>query len=77
MRPTGFEPAFSPAGAVGLERPPQGTKTLQSGRYQAVKEENQNLCGFQIHRTNLAPICKKRGSPWYAWAPTVFSVFEK
>ena len=41
MRPTGFEPAFSPAGSVGLERSPQGTKTLQSGRYQAVKEETQ------------------------------------
>ena len=39
VRPTGFEPAFSPAGSVGLERSPQGTKTLQSGRYQAVKEE--------------------------------------
>ena len=77
MRTTGFEPAFSPAGSVGLERSPQGTKTLQSGRYQAVKEENQNLCGFQIHRTNLAPICKNRGGPWHAWAPTVFPVFGK
>ena len=77
VRPTGFEPAFLPAGSVGLERSPQGTKTLQSGRYQAVKEETQFPCGFQIHRTNLAPICKKRGSTWHAWAPTVFSVFEK
>ena len=53
------------------------TSGLQSRSYQAAKEENQNLCGFQIHRTNLAPICKKRGSSWHAWAPTVFSVFEK
>ena len=66
VRPTGFEPAFSPAGSVGLERSPQGTKTLQSGRYQAVKEETQVSCGFRVHRTNLAPICKNRGSPWYA-----------
>ena len=77
MRPTGFEPAFSPAGSVGLERSPQGTKTLQSGRYQAVKEENGNLCGFRVHRTKLEPICKKRGSPCNAWAPTVFPVFGK
>ena len=77
MRPTGFEPAFSPAGSVGLERSPQGTKTLQSGRYQAVKEETQVYCGFRVHRTKLEPICKKRGSPCNAWAPTVFPVFGK
>ena len=77
MRPTGFEPAFSPAGSVGLERSPQGTKPLQSGRYQAVKEETQVSCGFQAHHTILAPVCKKRGSRCYAWAPTVFPVFGK
>ena len=77
MRTTGFEPAFSPAGSVGLERSPQGTKTLQSGRYQAIKEETQVLCGFRVHRTKLEPICKKRGSPCNAWAPTVFPVFGK
>ena len=74
VRPTGFEPAFSPAGSVGLERSPQGTKTLQSGRYQAIKEETQVYCGFRVHRTKLVPICKNRGNPWYAWAPTVFPV---
>ena len=47
VRPTGFEPAFSPAGSVGLERSPQGTKTLQSGRYQAIKEETQVSCIFR------------------------------
>lgn len=77
MRLTGFEPAFSPAGSVGLERSPQGTKTLQSGRYQAVKEETQVSCGFQAHHTKLAPVCKNRGSPCNAWAPTVFPVFGK
>ena len=77
VRLTGFEPAFSPAGSVGIERSPQGTKTLQSGRYQAIKEETQVLCGFRVHRTKLEPICKKRGSPCNAWAPTVFPVFGK
>ena len=77
MRPTGFEPAFLPAGSVGLERSPQGTKILQSGRYQAVKEETQVSCGFQVHRTKLAPICKNRGSPWHTWASTVFLVLKK
>ena len=77
VRPTGFEPAFSPAGSVGLERSPQGTKTLQSGRYQAIKEETQVYCGFRVHRTKLAPICKNRGNPWYAWALTVFPFFGK
>ena len=71
MRPTGFEPAFSPAGSVGLERSPQGTKTLQSGRYQAIKEETQVSCGFRVHPTKLASICKNRGNPWHAWVPTV------
>ena len=51
VRTTGFEPAFSPAGSVGLERSPQGTKTLQSDRYQAIKEETQFPCGFRVHRT--------------------------
>ena len=77
VRPTGFEPAFSPAGSVGLERSPQGTKTLQSGRYQAVKEETQVLCGFQVYYTKLAQICKNLGSPCHAWAPTVFPVLGK
>lgn len=77
MRTTGFEPAFSPAGSVGLERSPQGTKTLQSGRYQAVKEETQVLCGLRVYRTKLEPVCKNRGSHWYAWAPMVFPVFGK
>ena len=77
MRPTGFEPAFSPAGSVGLERSPQGTKTLQSGRYQAVKEETQFPCGFQVHRTKLALIRKNRGSPWHTWVFTVFPVLGK
>ena len=77
VRPTGFEPAFSPAGSVGLERSPQGTKTLQSGRYQAVKEETQFPCGFRVHPTKLAPICKNRGGPWHSWAPTVFPVLGK
>ena len=77
VRPTGFEPAFLPAGSVGLERSPQGTKTLQSGRYQAVKEETQFPCGFQVHLTKLAPICKNRRSPWHAWASTVFLVLKK
>ena len=77
MRPTGFEPAFSPAGSVGLERSPQGTKTLQSGRYQAIKEETQVSCGFRVHPTKLAPICKNRESPWCAWNPTAFPVLGK
>ena len=77
VRPTGFEPAFLPAGSVGLERSPQGTETPQSDRYQAVKEETQVLCGFRVHRTKLAPICKNRRSPWHAWAPTVFPVLGK
>ena len=77
MRPTGFEPAFLPAGSVGLERSPQGTETPQSDRYQAVKEETQVLCGFRVHRTKLAPVCKNRGSPWYTWDPMVFPVLGK
>ena len=77
VRPTGFEPAFLPAGSVGLERSPQGTKTLQSGRYQAVKEETQVSCGFRVHPTKLAPICKNRESPWCAWNPTAFPVLGK
>ena len=77
VRPTGFEPAFSPAGSVGLERSPQGTKTLQSGRYQAIKEETQISCGFQVHCTKLAPICKNRESPWHAWVSMIFPVLEK
>ena len=77
MRPTGFEPAFSPAGSVGLERSPQGTETPQSDRYQAVKDETQVLCGLQVHLTKLAPICKNRGSPWHAWVPAVFLVLGK
>jgi hypothetical protein len=77
VRPTGFEPAFSPAGSVGLERSPQGTKTLQSGRYQAIKEETQISCGFQVRCTKLAPICKNCGSPWCAWNPTAFPVLGK
>ena len=77
VRPTGFEPAFSPAGSVGLERSPQGTKTLQSGRYQAVKEEIQVSCGFRVHRTKLVPICKNCEIPWHTWVPTVFLVLGK
>ena len=53
------------------------TSGLQSRSYQAVKEKSQVLCGFQAHRTKLAPICKNRGNPWYAWAPAVFPVFRK
>ena len=77
VRPTGFEPAFSPAGSVGLERSPQGTKTLQSGRYQAIKEETQVYCGFRVHPTKLAPICKNCEIPWHTWVPTVFLVLGK
>ena len=77
VRPTGFEPAFSPAGSVGLERSPQGTKTLQSGRYQAVKEETQVSCGFRVHPTKLAPICKNRESPWVRLESHSFSGFGK
>ena len=77
MRPTGFEPAFSPAGSVGLERSPQGTKTLQSRSYQAIKEETQVYCGFRVHRTKLAPICKNRGNPGVPRVPTVFPVLGK
>ena len=53
------------------------TSGLQSRSYQAVKEETQVSCGFQVHRTKLAPICKNRGGPWHSWAPTVFPVFGK
>ena len=77
MRTTGFEPAFSPASSVRAGRSPQETSSPQSGRYQAAKEETQVLCGFQVHRTKLAAICKNRESPWHAWAPTVFLVFGK
>ena len=53
------------------------TSGLQSRSYQAAKEETQVSCGFRVHPTKLAPICKNRGSPWCAWVPTVFLVFEK
>ena len=53
------------------------TSGLQSRSYQAIKEETQVYCGFRVHRTKLAPICKNRGNPWYAWAPTVFPFFGK
>ena len=77
MRPTGFEPAFSPAGSVRAGRSPQETSSLQSGRYQAAKEETQVSCGFRVHPTKLAPICKNRESPWCAWNPTAFPVLGK
>ena len=53
------------------------TSGLQSRSYQAVKEESQVLCGFRVHRTKLAPICKNRESPWRTWDPTVFPVLGK
>ena len=53
------------------------TSGLQSRSYQAVKEETQVLCGFQVHPTNSAPKYENRGSPWHAWAPAVFSVLGK
>ena len=78
LLPSGERPALTEVAAeTSLERSPQGTKTLQSGRYQAVKEETQVYCGFRVHRTKLAPICKNCGSPCNAWAPTVFPVFGK
>ena len=53
------------------------TSGLQSRSYQAVKEETQISCGFRVHRTKLAPICKNRESPWCAWNPTAFPVLGK
>ena len=55
VRPTGFEPAFSPAGSVGVKRSPPETNSLQSRRYQVIKEETPIYCGFQVHRTKLPP----------------------
>ena len=53
------------------------TSGLQSRSYQDVKEETQVLCGLRVYRTKLEPVCKNRGSHWYAWAPMVFPVFGK
>ena len=53
------------------------TSGLQSRSYQAVKEETQFPCGFRVHHTKLAPICKKRESPWHAWVPTFFQALGK
>ncbi len=71
--PTGFEPAFSPAGSVGVGQSSLATSSLQSRSYQAVKEETQVLCGFQVHPTNSEPIWKTAealgtpGLPRFFW----------
>ena len=52
------------------------TSGLQSRSYQAVKEESQVLCGFRVHRTKLAPICKNRESPWRTWIQRFFQFWE-
>ena len=77
VRPTGFEPAFLPAGSVRAGRSPQETSSLQSGRYQAVKEETQFPCGFQVHLTKLVPICKKTWKPLARLGSHGFSGFGK